>query len=234
MEHKLIAAHIDDLRISIRQTSDDSNFSDQFLYKKLLDARAEVYTNQIKKGHKLSEWNYQSFCMPMEVSTYHDCDCIDSIDCKVLKSKFQLPKPLNNRFKSMLEIRNMTGDRRYERATPSQLRRYKHSFTKKNGDYYDIVNNYLIIFDMSGATTFLIKGLFEDPASVGDITVCGSGNEPCYDPLTDDFPLDMNLNNPVYDIAKQKMGITIQFPEDDSNNANSTVTNVRQQNRRKS
>jgi hypothetical protein len=97
-KYDLVRSHIDDIRQNLRETSDDSNITDEQIYKALIDARAFILERRLKKGKQLPNYMYQEICMPLCLDTYHDCDCIpDEYECKVLKTKNEIPSGLVNR-----------------------------------------------------------------------------------------------------------------------------------------
>lgn len=78
-------------------TSDDFSISNRLIAHHLYAARATVTERKIDKYHFISEQSFQSLCLTLELSQFHNC-CEDiQLDCKVLKSTISLPKFLNSR-----------------------------------------------------------------------------------------------------------------------------------------
>ena len=78
--------------------SDDARYSNRFIAHALKQTRSLLLKRKIDKYHALSPQNYLTVCVPLELSSYHDCTCIpDVFDCKVLKSTCELPQELVGR-----------------------------------------------------------------------------------------------------------------------------------------
>jgi len=216
-----IPEHVDSLRILIRQISDDTIFEDQFLYRKLLDARAFVLNNELNKFKHISKWNFQTFCVPLVRGSYDDCDCAPNTNCEVLRSTLEMPKPLRSSFHEYFSVsKTLTGD---EPITPSSplketLRKYTKTAKKKLG--WDINNKFLIIFNNTVLEYVFVRELLEDPTEAAEF--CNTAT--CYDPDTDEFPMDAKLNDSVYKRVLELLGITLQMPEDITNNARSPIS----------
>jgi len=228
-EFKTIAAHIDDLRILLRQTSDDSIYSDKYLYKKLLDARAELLRREIDKHKLISDFNFITMCLNVIPGVPLECGCSD-LQCKVLVSTQTLPKPLQNKYSLFLKIYDGNfneipkGD-----STTSKFFKYYKTLKKKTS--WDIINNKLVIYNSDlRIKNFIVKTLPEDPLELSNYTytnTCGceiiqTEGTPCFDILTSNFPIDSWLNIPMYEMVRQQLlgGI---ITEDNSNNAQSDL-----------
>ncbi|GIU70157.1 MAG: hypothetical protein KatS3mg002_1393 [Candidatus Woesearchaeota archaeon] len=222
---KTIGAHIADIRITVRQTSDDSNYSDEYIYKLISDARALLLHQEIYKHRKLSEWNFQTFCVKLEPATYHDCSCITDIGCKIMKSTIKIPKPLLSRFKNYFKVYNITQDFEIYKTTPMQLKRDKYSNTRNGIRGYDISNERLILFNSNGMNHVLIRGVFEDPVLVSMTSACPSADI-CTDILKVEFPIDVRFNSILKEMVVKQLIGSMQLPDDKTNNAESSVTKI--------
>lgn len=230
-EFKTIQSHIDYIRQFIKQTSDDSDYSDQFLYKCLVDKRATVIQQQYSKKKRLSDWNKQTFCVPLEIDGYADCQCLPNIGCKVLRSTTDIPNPISTKYTDIFEVMDISGNVKYYPSNKQKERAYKHSKTRFNKLGYEIYNSKLVIFIKdkqlaNPSKTVLVRGIFEDPSELSEINICDqfSGTPTtgvCFDPKTDKFPLDASFNDQLYTLVLQKLGISMQFIEDRTNNAES-------------
>lgn len=221
-----IPEHIYKLRTFIKQHSDDSLYSDEFLYSLLKDARNTLLERDSKKFTKDSEFHKQTICMPLEVNTYHDCECLPyEVKCKVLKSKFALPKVITGRNKEMMRVLTVDGYNQIPFILSTDLKNFKYSKTKGKGNKYGITNNHLIIFNNLQLKIVLIEGIFEDPLELSKIMFCNNdGNEEtCYDLNTTDFPIKGSLDFSMYQICLDILKIPLQIREDDTNNTNNNM-----------
>ena len=221
-----IPEHIYKLRTLIKQHSDDSIYSDEFLYSLLKDARNTLIERDSKKFSKDSEFHKQTICMPLIIDSYNDCECLPyEVKCKVLKSKFALPKVITGRNKEMMKVLTIDGYNQISFVLSTDLKNFKYSKTKKKGIKYGISNKYLIIFNTLQLKNVLIEGIFEDPLELSKITFCNEeGNEEtCYDLNESDFPIKGSLVYPMYQICFDMLKIPLQLKEDDTNNANNNM-----------
>ena len=224
---KTIGAHIADLRILLRQTSDDSEYSDEYLYKLLADTRALIFHQEIQKHRKLSDWNFQTFCIKLEPDTYHDCSCIDDLGCKVMKSTSKVPKPLLSRYKNFFKVYNINQDYEVDKTTPLKLKRDKLSLTRSGKRGYDITNEKLVLFNSMGTDTLLVRGLFEDPAYVTLNSACDDQTEPCTNITDAEFPVDTRFIPVIKELILKQLVPLQKLPADITNNAASNESSIK-------
>lgn len=218
-----IPEHIYKLRTFIKQHSDDSIYSDEFLYSLLKDARVTLLERENKKFTKDSEFHKQTICMPLIIDSYHDCECLPfEVKCKILKSKFALPKVLTGRNKELIRVLTIDSYSQIPFILSTDLKNLKYTKTKGNGNKYGIINNYLTIFNNLQLKVVLIEGIFEDPLELSKISYCDDAGEiqTCFDLDTTDFPIKSSLNFPMYQICLDILKIPMQLKSDDTNNAN--------------
>jgi len=223
MENKydLVQSHIDYLRMLLRETSDDSFFTDELIYKALLDARSLILERRLQRGKQLSRSMYQTICMPLCIDTYHDCDCIPDLGCEVLKTKYEVPTAFYNGQLDVLRVSTLIG----EEISPSteavgRYRQYKK--TNKRGMYYISVNRRFAIFNRLPNPLKIIKitAIFEDPVAAASIHNCDPDTA-CYEIQGTGFGVKSMDNVAMYEIAMANLLKTKQIPEDESNNMNS-------------
>lgn len=218
-----IPEHIYKLRTFIKQHSDDSIYSDELLYSLLKDARCTLLERENKKFTKDSEFHKQTICMPLIIDSYHDCECLPfEVKCKILKSKFALPKVLTGRNKELIRVVTIDSYSQIPFILSTDLKNLKYTKTKGKGNKYGIINNYLTIFNNLQLKVVLIEGIFEDPLELSKISYCDDAGEiqTCFDLNTTDFPIKSSLNFPMYQICLDILKIPMQLKSDDTNNAN--------------
>lgn len=224
-----IYAVISRLREKIRQSSDDSVYSDQYLYDILLDYRNVLYAQELNKRNRINKWMYKFVCMPLEEVSESPCECLPHIsECKVLKSKYKVPAPLRSILRDMfyvltVDLRNEIPEGDRSRSEIRRSRRIGSTY------FYEIVNEYLYIvgYPQNRLPAIVIKLIPADPASLSNITLCLSDgtttNQTCYDPLTDTFNIDDKLVGVMIDMAFESITNSAKMPEDRSNDAESVV-----------
>lgn len=229
---KSISSHIDAIREIMRETSDDSNYSDEFIYKLIIDSRATILSQDLAKYKYISQDNFQRFCMPMESTKNSDCkDCLPiEITCagieKIWRSKYTLPLVITGRDRPMLKIYNVDFTKAYPASSVQQRLLQQYSKINPNGASYEMVNNRIFLFNIDSLTV-QVSGIFHDPSELSDIKVCNTegveGGENCFNPDNDFFPLDPTLNDRVYQLTLEKMGFSKNIPDDITNDSKSSL-----------
>jgi hypothetical protein len=225
-----ISSHIDTVRNMVKETSDDSGYSQEYLYKLLVDSRATILNQDISASKYVSHDNYQKFCMPMERGLNVSCkDCLPvEITCygieKIFVSKYKVPMVITGRYNSALKIYNI--DSTVEISVSNPIKRSHDKYSKVNCEphTYEIVNGSLYLFNANWIVVPM-SGIFYDPTELQDIKVCNiqgvESGENCFNINTDFFPLDPTLNDRMYTLVLQKLGFSKQLPGDVTNDSKS-------------
>jgi hypothetical protein len=217
-----IAEHTGTIRTLIKNHTDDSYYTDEFLYKLLKDSRAMILEREAKKFYKFSDFSYLSICMPLILDTYHDCDCLPiDIGCKVLKSRFNLPRVLQGRNRDLIKIKTIDGEEIGYVPDSSSIKKLKYSRTQKNKIKYTIVNNHLVIFNNTSLKAVIVELVPEDPLDLSNITLCNEDGEDigptCFDYRTENFPIKQALHMPMYEELLKFLNLPLSIPEDLTN-----------------
>jgi hypothetical protein len=222
-----IDVHIDYVRRRLKQDSDDSYFTDEEIYKALIDARGKVVYNKFKKNREYSSWLYQTVCLPLCIDSFHDCKCVpDGFDCKVLRTTVEIPKPLWSGYDDVFRMTKLDGSEIF--ASTIQKSRYnKYKKTGTNNPYYIISNKKASIFNIpqNRLKYILITGIFEDPAALEELSVCPDGTDDCDQyAISSGFGSEITDNIDIYNLAIKSLVQTMQMLDDRSNDADSTPT----------
>jgi len=227
----LLDSHISTLRTTLKEFTDDTVFTNEFLADILVSARNNIYeTEFIQKKRKFSRFSYFNFCIKLEEDTFHDCSCVpDNLGCKILKSVIDIPKCLIDKNGNLLlNVYTINGDRiDYKPFQERRLLR-SHPVTSKVLSY-DIINNKLFIFGSLKLKIVIIEAVWEDPFSLYNVPKCdNTGNilsNNCWNPLEDDFPFERNFDLQLYITALKLLGIkTIEDnSENGQNNTNQSI-----------
>lgn len=223
-KYDMVESHIDYIRRLLRETSDDTYFTDEEIYKTLIDARAIIYERRIKKGKDLPAFMYQTICIPLCEDVFHDCDCVPTeYDCKILKTKVELPEAFFNGSAELLRVSTLSG----EEVAPSTeaLSRYrKYKKTRLNALYYIRVNKKLAVFNspQNRLRVIRVRAIFYDPVTAMNISLCDPETKECVDPTETGFGTLASDNIDMYNIVLQML-MTVQQKEldDRTNNAES-------------
>jgi hypothetical protein len=224
-KYDLVGTHIDYMRRKIRETSDDSYFTDEEIYKSLLDARAMIIERRLKKGKEYPDSMYQTICMLLCLDDYNDCNCVPpGYDCKVLKTVEELPESFYNGYVSIQRISTLGGEE-IAPTTEALARRRKYKKTGQDRLYYILNNKRISVFNSPAnkLKAIKIKALFQDPIGAAEAAGCPDGTD-CTDVVIGTgFNTRMSDNIDMYDIAMKSLIMTKQLPEDRSNDAESSV-----------
>jgi hypothetical protein len=218
-----VRAHIDFVRQSMREVSDDSNFTDEQIYATLLEIRAMILSRRLKKGKELPDSIYQTICVSLCEATYAECqDCLNiPADCYVLKTAIDIPKALYTGTNAAIRVSTLTG-REIAPYTEELHKLRKYRKTGANNYYYVRLKNKLAIFNVPQNLLRGLKvtALFEDPAQASIATECPTD---CNDVFN--VSLGVNLED-SYFIHREAIKFLLnvdKMPEDRSNNADSTT-----------
>lgn len=220
-----INEHISAIRILIKEQSDDSLYTDQFLYHLLTGATASIHRRNIEKDRKISPWNLPSYCISLERAKSHDCSCVP-VGCDVLRSKDKIPTPLNSDNGPVIKVYTMDHQEIY-RVTESEQKANNLHPIKKGRLSYSVVNGRIVIWNGNPEhlipRSVIVKGLFNDVTKWADIQACGDDGSCCYDIATDNFPLDEDYAFVAYSMVLSQLGIALQKKSDDNNNNNPEI-----------
>lgn len=204
--------------------SDDNQLSNRFLYSILKTLRTKRIRQKLDSILYLSPFYYNTIdCLPLELGKFADCPCFTN-DCFILRSKYKLPKVMSTRNKLAIKaITTIQGKSLYE-TTPTKDEYKKYTNTKKEGLFYFIHNGYLFV---TGSTTLKVvtfTAIFENPLDLAGINACDpdGNNLPsvCFDPKSQDFPIDEDLFDDIEDMALEKLvKVMARMPNDSENNA---------------
>lgn len=207
--------------------SDDSRFSNRLIAHYLKQSRGLLIKRKLDKDKYISALNYQRVCVPLELVTYGDCECITDVfsNCKILRSTCTFPKIFTSKYKAALTVKAIDGTVLSETSiTKDKLKTYSLSQqTPKLGWF--IEDNRLHVLHSQTTPLVIAIALWEDPEAVSDFCTCGgesgTGNTPCYNTQNDEFPIDAELVLPMYEMTLKVFGLGMQYPEDNENNARS-------------
>lgn len=195
----LIEQIIYDVKEGIKEYSDDSEFSNEYILYLYNIKRAKYLKQKLDKlGRKFDNRTLQTLCLELEEVSSNICG-IKGCD-KILRTKQTLPKLLQLSDKDAVE-----------RISPSnQLSKKYNTIPREKAVYYlnsnfankikAYIHNdghiYLISSEPVLTDCITITGVFEDPLSLKDYKNCCNCNDIidyCFDEATTDYPLTPDL-----------------------------------------
>lgn len=209
--------------------SDDSRLSPRHIYNKLISVRSRLVAQELNKRRVVSKWNFKTLpCVEMILVPPHECDCLPYVGCKVLRSKYKIPKPITSYSKSYItKVSSIDGRIEYFEKEPSKLKYVHASKYNKDKPYYYIQNGHLYTTHTKGPTVLTIEGLFEDSVEVdGFNSVCGKDgkgigdNSACQSILDKEFDVEADLIDAIVEVSINELVAQFsQMPEDRTNNS---------------
>lgn len=218
-----IKQHVSNLRDLIRQYGRNPDpFTDAFLYQILSICRAGLIKQKLDKFVNIDSSNYYTFCMSLEISKSHNCDCVPTnLNCQVLKSKYPIPKAFSSRNKNRLWVKTLGGKVINLIDERTWLRRKD---LDTNEYYGSIINNYLVLWNVPLTLKVVeITGLWADPLDLVSIPDCSGDVETgtCFDIQLQEYPLKIEYTKDVY--AECLRFLQMQAPQDITNDSNEVI-----------
>ena len=218
-----IRQHVSNIRTLIRKVSNDSNYEDQFLYSLL-----RITANKLQYQHKGTQFDYATFCIPLVKANSHNCDCV-SVGCTVLKSEYEIPKPLikpNSGGMSSFSVETL-GDKLIDKASPQAQITNLLDDIKKNELTYWIRSGKLIIWNSDlNLKAVQVTALWEDITDWQGLDLCDNEGNPlpsCSDILDNEFSLDGHLTYDMYSMVLNMLRLPLSLLEDGSVNENPDI-----------
>jgi len=205
--------------------SDDARIPNELVLHYMNVARLLLLKREADKRKAHNPANFQGICVPLCASTWADCCNLPTeLSCPILKSTFKIPRAITGRTNIYIKVSYLSG-LEIGRTTHRAERYREFSLTKKDKPAWFILNDYLYVTGVpfNKLKSVWVDALFEDPTAIAEITSCGDGQD-CYDPDTEDYPIDGHLIEPMYKITLQYLGQAFRFPNDTVNNARDTET----------
>lgn len=169
--------HISNLRHAIAEVSDESDYSDSYLYSLWKIGRANFLSQKAKRKDHIPLTNWHTFCVELEVGKSHDCACVP-VGCTVLKSKYEIPGVIASRVDEKMSVLTLDGSP-IGYMTEAEKRTNRYDDIKKDAYGYMIFNRKLVVWDDNQSLKAVqVRGLWADPLAWQDIQLC-TETTPC-------------------------------------------------------
>lgn len=221
-----IREELSTLRNSIKEITDDSIYSDSYLYSIWKKAKGRVYKSDSKKF--LSNWAWHRFCVELEEATNHDCGCIPE-GCFAMVSVNKIPQPLATSKGEYVEFITLGGrtvgvvreqDVKYDNLDP----------VKKDKLRVSIYNQRVYVWNTKTLKYIQVNGLWDDITEWEDVKACGTVNDGSNSSdidCTSVYDLDLGIgeaeSESILRICLELLGFPLSRPDDQNNNRNAEV-----------
>jgi len=199
--------------------TDDARYPNALIEHFLNIVRAQLVKQRLDKYQSIPESSYQNICMPMIHSELSECSACLNLpsDCKLLRSKYPIPKLLSDRWGEVLKVRTFDGKEiGFLNISSSRYSQYAET----TDSFFFLFDNYVFVVG-EDIKAVLISGLFEEPDEVSNYNICNDQGEeqddPCYSGDSS-YPLDINLAPIAYKMVIELL-MPYAFIPDDKNNA---------------
>lgn len=213
------------VRTTIKQQSDDSKYTDLYIYGLIKSIRAFLIHRDINSNKNISIFNWQTICIKLEKTQFINCDCVP-VGCEVLMSTVEIPSVITANKRDLLKVHTFNNIIIPYVGIDRQISNKYSDFMRLHPGYY-IQDNKLIIWNDLNLRAIQVSGVFDDPAELSSYKICnqdGAEFDACsFDPNTQDFPLEERLIPALLDAVIQYLLGSIQVPDDKINNAQEPV-----------
>jgi len=206
------------IRLTIKEITDDSKYTDSYLWSLVVQARATVLGNNIKGKSFISSWSSHRFCIELELVKAEDCSCVPDNSCKVLRSKYKIPRPLIGRYRDAMQVKLMDG-RLLGMIEQYQLKSDSLDPIKGEALRYSIINQYLYLWRSKTLKCIYVDGIWENILDWQDIQ--------SQDYCNDIYDIESGIGQSEVTGIMQIMATLLQLPlsrkDDDSDDRNSEI-----------
>lgn len=185
--------------------------------------RSKLIQDKIDKYSFVTDQSYQTVCLELMESTFHDCCNIDYTDCPILKTKESIPRLLQSRLANNLKLTDASG-KVIPEINMTQLLYSKYSDVPTMIGYF-INNNKIIIVNNKNLKLVLVSGIFDDPERIESLNCSTNQSSASCDYLQSEFPIDSDLVAIMYQGVINLLTIHLRTANDIINNAREDRTN---------
>ena len=218
-----------DVREALKQYSDDSEISDNYILHLFGIKRAKYLRQDLNNYQKTFDNSIlQALCVDLEVVSANECSVTTECDT-ILRTTSPIPKPLELHTKvALLSVKptnriaipfNFITKHRVPYIDGTRFKESLYAFLDSDG--------YIYVTAAEGNTFKLldcltITGVFEDPEDLQSFNNCCGCSDPlpCYDRATTDYPLQPHYIDLIKREIVQDLLQFLQIPEDKENDSN--------------
>jgi hypothetical protein len=206
------------VRVTIKEITDDSRYTNSYLCSIIVQARATILGNSIKGKSYISNWSSHTFCVELELVKAEDCDCVTDTICKVLRSKYKIPRPLIGRYRDAIQIKLLDG-RLVGMIEQYQLKSDSLDPIKGQALRYSIINQYLYVWRSKTLKCIYVDGIWENILDWQDI----QSQEDCNDIYELESGIGHNEVTGIMQIIATLLQLPLTRKDDDSDDRNPEI-----------
>jgi hypothetical protein len=203
----------------------DSVFSELYYTDLINEQRSLFIRNEYNKQREIDPNVQQTLgCVELELVDPHNCCVTVPVGCKIRRSKLQIPNTIEfHHSKGITSVGPVDiTKKRFSLINMERVPYIGHGRTNQRAFYAFLHDQYIYVVSRDPNVNLLqyimIKGIFEDPTSLGDFINCETGQS-CWSP-NDIYPLNQWMWAYMKPQILQQLLQKRQIPADDNNNAN--------------
>lgn len=112
-------------------SSDDTSYSLRLIAHFLRITRGLLIAQKANKYNQISEQSFQSLCMTLQESSFHNCCDTPTAKCTVLRSTIKIPRFLTTRWGDLTKVMTLDG-RVLSKTSVTSNKFASHSLTNKD------------------------------------------------------------------------------------------------------
>lgn len=206
------------IRLTIKEITDDSRYTDSYLWSLVVQAKATIVGNNIKNKSFISSWANNRFCMELELVKAEDCSCIPDNSCKVLRSKYKIPRPLVGRYRNAMQVKLLDG-RLLGMIEEYQLKSDSLDPIKSKSLRYSIINQFLYIWRSKTLKCVYVDGVWENILEWQDI----QSQEDCNDIYELDSTIGYSEVTAIMQLIVGLLQLPLSRKDDDNDDRNPEI-----------
>lgn len=206
--------------------SDDFSYTDRLIYHFLKITRARLLEQKINKYSTISPQSFQDLCVSLNSASFHECCDVIAFKptCLFLKSTTALPKLLNSKWGTFLTLYTLDGLIIPELSiTKNKYSKYSITQTTPTTGWF-LHNNHLYILNNEFLEKIIVNGLFDNPVEIAQTNCSTSADAICGDYLDEEFPIDVDIIDPMYRLTLEFLLQSVKLPKDAENNSADNTT----------
>lgn len=208
--------------------SKDSRLPSRQIYAELLIGRGTILRQRNTKKQRASRWVLQVLsCVELIKALPHECPCVPTNGCKILRTKYKLPAPVTGLDDMLItSVTTLDGGITLDPITFENVKYNKGKKYTADKEGYYIRNQYGFVVNRTELKATTWNGLFDDPLEVHRFpSICGPCEDcECLDIMDYEFPIDKDGLGAVVQLASNRLIIMFgQMKQDNEANANDDI-----------
>lgn len=207
--------------------SDDSKLAPRQIEEWVHQTRSRLLSQDLTKGKEITDEVIQPLgCVELEYVDKSTCPHLP-VGCSILRSVKEIPRTIERvQRNTILSVEDLDSTEGFYQTTSFRSKWNKHNkYTAGQSRWY-IYDNHLYLDGPKRIKRLALTGIFEDPSEVANFNYVNG--DPCWT-RDSKYPISKKMASDIVNIIlKEKIGIEIQMPTDEINDASGEVRTTKQ------